>query len=199
MKHSAARRFALGFALQLFAFSTVFVGSDAEARTRRQPASEVSEAAPPCLDESGKELLIDNVRALDLKKKGGDGKAYRARIKGQVVSKTSQRCSSRSGSCHAHFQIQIGPQKTDTVEVVYSEDFGQMKEPAQGETVEACGDFLNTSRQRNSGPSGAIIHWVHRANCMDHEHGYVLVEGSDLYGMGADRNPRPCRPGVAER
>jgi hypothetical protein len=194
MKNSAARRFALGLSVHLVALTILAPFNWSEARTRSTSVDAVD-----CIGENGQALSIDNQRALDLKKKAASGKAYRARIQGKVVSDSHQRCSSRSGSCHAHFEIQIGPNKADTVEVVYSEDFGQMKEPSVGESVEACGDFLNTSGQRNSGSSGAIIHWVHRSNCMDHEHGYVLVEGEDLYGMGADRNPRACRPGVEKR
>ena len=162
-------------------------------------ATAQAESAPDCLGMNGESLAVDNAQALTLKRTGKSGVAYRARVQGKVVSDSQQRCSSRSGTCHAHFDIQIGPKATDLIEVVYSEDFGKMKEPQIGDTVEACGDFLNTSQQRNSGKSGAIIHWVHRSNCMDHEHGYVLIEGRDLFGMDADRNPRPCRAGVDAR
>ena len=91
---------------------------------------------------------------------------------------------------HDHFEIQIGPDATDVLEVVFNQSFGELPTLEVGARVEACGDFINAFQPNGpypASPSGAIIHWVHKnPRNSGHEHGYVAVEGV-LYG---NRLPR---------
>lgn len=161
-------------------------------------------ARTPCIGEAGEVLPIDNDRALELKETAPVGKPYRALIQGRVTQVFNGKCNSR-GTCHDHFEIQLVGARGNAgpVEVIYNEDFGAMNSPRVGALITACGDFINANRQNGRyepSPSGAIIHWVHKAPCMDHEHGYVIFEDEQkLYGFEEDRKARACRPGVDPR
>ena len=148
-------------------------------------------AAPvPCRDGS-RDLSIDNGKVLDMKRAAPQGVAIRAFVSGRVTRNFAERKNGH-GTVHDHFEIQIGNSADDVLEVVYSEDFGEMPAPKVGAFVEACGDFINASaknRGYDPSPSGAIIHWVHQSNSSRHDSGFVMI-GDDLYGNGEDRNPR---------
>jgi hypothetical protein len=142
-------------------------------------------AAPPCMS-GGRELGLDNNQALSLKKTAPLGQTLRAHVAGQVTRVFSDH------SNHAHFEIMIGNAATDTLEVVYSEDFGALPDPSIGAQVETCGDFINSNAPFKSypaSPSGAIIHWVHRSDSASHDSGYVMLDNV-VYGNGADKHPR---------
>ena len=71
--------------------------------------------------------------------------------------------------------------QTDTIEVIYNNQFGAMPRLAPGQIVEACGDYITSNRPNGhypASPDGAILHWVH-FNPADqgHEDGYVVVDG----------------------
>lgn len=85
---------------------------------------------------------------------------------------------------HHHFSVKIGPLDTDHIEVIYQLNFGMMPEPNIGDQVIACGDFINSFAQDQSGPAspdGAILHWVHRDPAGKHDNGFVVVNGT-IYG-----------------
>ncbi|MGK5083446.1 hypothetical protein WDW37_09070 [Bdellovibrionota bacterium FG-1] len=140
---------------------------------------------PPCLGH-GKPLSLDNNQALVMKKSAPLGKTFRAHVAGQVTRVFPDK------NGHAHFEIQIGKNAQDVLEVVYSEDFGDMPDPSNGAQVEACGDFINAYAANNGyppSPSGAIIHWVHRSDSAKHDSGYVYLDNV-VYGYGKDGKPR---------
>jgi hypothetical protein len=92
---------------------------------------------------------------------------------------------------HDHFIIQIGPnQSTDTLEVVYNNDFGDLPTIQPGMQIHACGDFIKSTAQNGPyppSPAGAIVHWVHQnPNRNGHENGYLVIDNV-TYGIGPDR------------
>lgn len=136
------------------------------------------DAIPRCLSK-GKELQLDNAYALRFRNSETNQSSTRARIQGRV----SRVFPDRNG--HEHFEIQIGPNAQDIVEVVYNQEFGEMPNPAIGQQVEACGDFIVSNAptvQYPASPSGAIIHWVHMNPRSGHDSGYVVIDGR-LYGQ----------------
>ena len=157
-----------------------------------------SAADPTCIGV-GAAIPIDNARALELKN-SNSGAAIRANVAGKIDRIFNVQCNSK-GTCHDHFEIKLGPKDKDVLEVVYSNDFGDLPKLQVGDDVQACGDFINTSAPPKAGPaspSGAIIHWVHKSTCMDHETGFVSVNGT-LFGQDKDRKNQACKKGVAPR
>ncbi len=157
-----------------------------------------SNAAPTCMGTDSA-LTIDNERALELKN-SNSGAAIRANVAGKVERIFKEQCNSK-GTCHDHFEIRLGENSDDVLEVVYSMDFGDLPKLQIGDDVQACGDFINTNVNPKRGPaspSGAIIHWVHRSTCMDHESGFVTINGT-LFGFDKDRKNQACKKGVAPR
>lgn len=148
------------------------------------PKSEVVQTGeyPDCLDGSSP-LTVDNPQTLEWKRSKPNQWQERARIHGTVVRITKERKS------HAQFEIQIGPEKDDVVEVIYNVAFGKLPKIQTGMTVEACGDFI-ISRQKagpyEASPSGAIIHWVHvNPHGKGHDSGYLIINGN-LYGYSGE-------------
>ncbi len=200
--------FSARFALSLMAGALLLPGFLTEASQPRSPgfrgAAPAAAAMPNCIGENGVVLAVDNERALEMKQTAPLGKPYRALIAGTVTRVFGDRCKP-SGTCHEHFEIQIEGARGNSgvVEVIYNQDFGDLETPRVGAKVTACGDFIN-AHSRNGrydpSPSGAIIHWVHRSNCMDHEHGYVFMNDENrVVGFGEDRKRLECRPGVERR
>jgi hypothetical protein len=134
--------------------------------------------APPCMAH-GKELPVNNQQVLMWKKSTPN--AYLDR--GHVLGKVTVVYPDRNG--HQHFSIQIGPQPTDIIEVVYSVAFGQMPRPEVGESIEACGDYITSTAQTGNyppSPAGAIVHWVHiNPKHSGHDDGYVIQDNT-VYG-----------------
>jgi len=131
-----------------------------------------------CMD-GGKVLPVDNQVVLRWKSNTQNGWHARAHVEGTISRIFPVR------NDHDHFEIQIGPNRDDVLEVVYNNHFGALPEVREGDRVEACGDFINAFDQNgpySASPSGAIIHWVHmNPKNRGHEHGYVLVNG-EMYG-----------------
>jgi hypothetical protein len=91
--------------------------------------------------------------------------------------------------------IQIGPRPVqDTIEVIYSQDFGQLPTIQPGMQVHACGDFIKATQPNNgfpASPAGAIVHWVHvNSRGGGHENGYLMIDNV-MYGIGPDQGYRP--------
>ncbi|MFL5814162.1 MAG: hypothetical protein ACJ763_11345 [Bdellovibrionia bacterium] len=98
-------------------------------------------------------------------------------------------------SGHNHFIIQIGPNpRTDVLEVVYSQDFGDLPPIQKGMQAHACGDFIKSTEQNGGfapSPAGAIVHWVHlNSRGGSHENGYLILDNV-MYGIGPDRGTGP--------
>ena len=82
---------------------------------------------------------------------------------------------------HAHFSLALDQNPANDIEVVYNSEFGALPQLSVGQTVVACGDFINTGYSGGGGsPDGAIIHWVHynpgtRPTDAGHPNGYLLI------------------------
>ena len=123
-----------------------------------------------------------NEQVLEWKRTTPNQTLKRGHITGILVRVVQSRVT------HEHLEVRIGAAASDSIEIVYNSEFGQMPSFAPGAQVEACGDYI-TARASNGryppSPMGAILHWVH-FNPGDrdggrHEHGYVQVDGV-LYG-----------------
>lgn len=146
------------------------------------------DVAPPCLSNNGQPIPIENAQALNWKVTTQNNFQSRAHVSGTIVQLYPQQ------NGHDHFGIQIGNAQSDTVEIVYNLDFGNLHKPSVGDTVEACGDFITANAPSGgypASPDGALIHWVHSNNkiqngvCTDsqgcHPNGFLVINGS-LYG-----------------
>ena len=141
-------------------------------------------AAPrvDCLDERRSVLPVINETVLQWKRSTPNQTKKRAHVGGKIV----RLFSDKSG--HHHFEINIGSGSEDTLEVIYNDEFGQLGDLNLGSVVEACGDYITATKQSGPyppSPSGAIIHWVHRApNPGSHPHGFLVIDGV-MFGWGA--------------
>src|SRR4051812_8822517 len=95
-------------------------------------------AFPPCMD--GKDQLpVMNPQVLDWKSTTANQFLARARVAGPVTKLYPDR------NGHKHFEIKIGPNAKDTLEVVYNISFGKLPALKLGMTVEACGDYITST------------------------------------------------------
>jgi hypothetical protein len=138
-----------------------------------------ADTVPDCLSH-GQVISIDNAKVLNWK--SNTKNQYHDR--GHVIGNLLYIYPDHSG--HYHFQVQIGENNKDTIEVIYNENFGKIQKPELGSRFEACGDYI-TSNAPGAGqpasPDGAIIHWVHKSpNTKSHDSGYVVINGV-LYGL----------------
>jgi hypothetical protein len=137
--------------------------------------------SPLCMS-NGQPLPISNEQVLNWKHTSRNQFKSRGHVEGTVGTVY------KDATGHRHFQIVIGANANDTVEVIYNEKFGKIPGSAlqKGAHVETCGDYI-TSNDRagryNASPDGAIIHWVHEATNGRHASGYVTIEGH-VYGFG---------------
>lgn len=140
-----------------------------------------SQAAPDCLDTSGNAVPVNNSQVMQWEYNTPNQFLARGHVQGTFV----QSYADENG--HNHFELQIGSDPADTIEIVYNIDFGALPELQAGMQIEACGDYITSTAQAGSyppSPDRAIIHWVHR-NPSSHGHpsGYVDINGV-LYGQG---------------
>lgn len=135
------------------------------------------DSAPPCL-AAGQVLGINDSQVLGWETSTEPEFHGRAHVSGPIVRVYPDMTN------HQHFLVQIGPEPTDTVEIVFDVEFGRINGLAPGEQVEACGDFINTSGEEGHGSyTSSIVHWVHEPfGYSRHEAGYTRVNGV-LYGM----------------
>jgi hypothetical protein len=131
---------------------------------------------PPCMDKAGKPLKVDNARVLKLKDTTDNQYLDRGYVSGTVAEVYKDQTG------HEHFSLQIGPEKGDTLEVVYNEKFGETPEPHVGMQAMACGDYITANAPAGgyeASPDDAIIHWVHyNPKEAGHAHGFLVMEGT---------------------
>lgn len=144
-------------------------------------APSFAQVAPPCADNHGANLAVNNAQVLHWESSTPNQFLARAHVTGQIVGLYPDH------SGHKHFSIQIGPNSSDRLEVVYNQDFGNNVDPQIGDEVEACGDYITSTAQSGPyppSPDGAIIHWVHSApDPAKHPSGFLMINGV-LYGQG---------------
>ena len=141
----------------------------------------LASAAPDCLDSQGQALKIDDAQVLVWKQTTPNQTLKRAHVSGPVTALYPDH------SGHNHFEIKIGSNAGETLEVVYNISFGQLTGLKIGDEVEACGDYITSNAptsQYPASPDNAIIHWIHRnPSGRGHASGFTLVNGI-LFGQG---------------
>jgi len=135
---------------------------------------------PECLDMNGNPLPFMDPQVFAWKYSTQNRFSARALVQG-VVDRLFP-----DATDHRHFEIRLGPDPRDTLEVVYNLGFGATPAVQVGNMVEACGDYITSFTQGGGfqpSPSGALIHWIHRSDTPTHPNGYLIVNGV-LYGQG---------------
>lgn len=144
-------------------------------------ANALPQSTPECDDDHGNSLSVDNEDVLLWKTTTANQTLKRAHISGKVVALYPDH------NGHTHFSAQIGPNRTDTIEVIYNISFGMIKSLTPGMTVEACGDYITSIAPAGiyqASPDKAIIHWIHKTdNPNKHRGGFLIINGT-LYGFG---------------
>lgn len=139
-------------------------------------------AGAECL-AGGQTLNINNQVIIQWKSTTRNQYRNRAHIQGVLIKNYPDKTG------HDHFEVQIGSNPTDTVEVIYNEEFGTIPEVKAGARFEACGDYITsnaTSGGYPASPDGAIVHWVHQSpDPGRHDSGFLMINGV-LYGQNAD-------------
>ena len=141
----------------------------------------------------GQGLGINNAAVLQWKVSTNNQYRNRGHILGNLVKAYPDH------SGHHHFEVQIGSKPTDTIEVIYNEEFGAVPSVQPGAKVEACGDYITSNAQAGgypASPDGAIVHWVHQSpDPARHDSGFLEIDG-ELYGQNASgAGPKsPYRP-----
>ena len=164
------KRFAV-HAAGVFAFGLVLIGS-AQAKVAEIPL---------CAAKNGGALSIDNNRVLELKRTTPNQFLERARVEGRITRIFD------GNPEHQHFEIQIGSQAGEVIELVFNQDFGRPVVKV-GDEVEACGDYITSNAPTDryqASPSGAIVHWLHEnSRGGGHPDGYIVVNDRLMYGFG---------------
>ena len=136
---------------------------------------------PSCLS-GGQELLVNNTSVIQWKNNTQNQYRNRAHIQGTLVKVFPDH------SGHHHYEIQIGKNQTDLIEVIYNEQFGPVPSLSLGAQMEACGDYITSNAPAGhfpASPDGAIIHWVHRSpNPNSHDSGFIIANGI-VYGQSS--------------
>lgn len=128
----------------------------------------------PCL-ASGQELLVNNEAVLAWKRTTKNQYHNRAHIQGTLVNVYPDH------SGHHHYEVKIGLNSNDLIEVIYNEQFGKVPPIKLGASFEACGDYITSNAavgHFTASPDGAIVHWVHKSpNPQAHDSGFIAVDG----------------------
>ena len=143
-----------------------------------------------CLS-GGQSLGVNNNSVLNWKVSTNNQYRNRAHIVGTLLKQYPDK------NGHDHFEIQIGAQAQQTIEVIYNEDFGTIPQVQPGAKFEACGDYITSNAQSGAypaSPDGAIVHWVHLSPELGrHDSGFLIING-ELYGQNANGvGPKPPR------
>ncbi len=130
--------------------------------------------APSCLS-GGQELLVNNAAVIEWKNTSKNQYRNRAHIQGTLVKAFPDH------SGHHHYEVQIGGNPSDLIEVIYNEKFGPVPKASAGAHFEACGDYITSNKAAGhfpASPDGAIVHWVHESpNPKSHDSGFIVVNG----------------------
>ena len=153
-------------------------------------ARNAPDAMPPCLDERGNTLGVDNADAVLWKTTTPNQTLKRGHIAG-IISKLYP-----DHNGHTHFEAKLGPSANETIEVIYNMSFGQINGLSVGQTVEACGDYITSTAPAGgyvASPDGAIIHWIHMNPGRGHESGFLMIEGT-VFGQNLPAGGPPNHP-----
>jgi hypothetical protein len=135
-------------------------------------------ASPDCM-ASGTPVAMDDPQVVTWKTSTANQFLARAHVQGPIKALYPDQTG------HAHFAIQIGPEDSDLLEVIYNLSFESLPPLSVGMTVEACGDYITSNAQAGPyppSPDGAIIHWLHRnPSGHGHDSGFLAIDGI-VYG-----------------
>jgi hypothetical protein len=133
-----------------------------------------ADTIPDCTSR-GQQTPINNSQVLDWKYHTKNQFHSRGHIQGIITLLYPDHTG------HHHIETKIGPAATDTIEVIYNEDFGPVPNSmAVGSTIEACGDYITSNAQSGgfpASPDGALVHWVHRSPNPKHDSGFMVIDG----------------------
>ncbi len=130
---------------------------------------------PDCYQAPNQVLDVNNAQVLSWKTSTKNEYKSRGHVKGQLLQVYSDATS------HHHWQVQIGPNETDTIEVIYNEDFGGVPDVHPGSEIEACGDYITSNAPSGyypASPDGGLVHWVHLSTSKKHLSGFLVVDGT---------------------
>jgi hypothetical protein len=146
-----------------------------------------SDPVPDCIGDDGSTIPVINQQVLYWKQNTANEYLARAHVQGQIVKLLPNETG------HNHFEIQIGTDSSDILEVIYDYEFGKLPKLAVGDMIEACGDYITSYAEGNGykpSPAGALIHWIHISDEPDkHASGYTMVNGS-VYGQDLPQKRR---------
>jgi hypothetical protein len=154
-----------------------------------QNQNQSQEALPICLDRQQKPIEgNNNDQVLYWKTHSQNQYHDRALVSGVLVGVFLDRRS------HLQLDVDLDPSTAggalgDHIEIIYNKSFGQVGEFRPGDKVEACGDYITSTKQAGHyppSPAGAILHWVHKSNNPGrHADGFLAI-GGVVYGMEGD-------------
>ncbi len=173
LKESFALIASIGFLLS----SSAFAGHKPSKPVPHPPVS-----SQHCIDTNGKELNDDPGKVINWKLSTANQFKARARVSGTI----SKIFSDQNG--HNHFEIKIGPNDNDTLEVIYNISFGSLGSIKTGMNVDTCGDYITSNAPTGTypaSPDGAIIHWIHATNNPQKHLGGFLIIDNVVYGYGS--------------
>lgn len=143
----------------------------------------LADQTPECL-RKGQAIPIDDQQVINWKNSTPNQFLDRAHVQGTITRVFPDKTG------HAHFEIKIGNEPTDVLEVIYNQEFGKLSDVTVGATVEACGDYITSNKKAGgyeASPSGAIIHWVHFSKDVNkHASGFVVINGN-VFGAAAGK------------
>jgi hypothetical protein len=148
-------------------------------------------AEAPACEAKGQLIAVNNLQVIQWKKNTPNKYEARANVFGKITGFYTDK------NGHDHFQIQIGPDPKDTIEVIYNQHFGELPDDLfEGMMVQACGDYITAIAKSGPyppSPDGAIIHWLHYSPRNSHDHGFLVIEGKvfgykNIRGSGADQS-----------
>jgi hypothetical protein len=177
-----------GVLVSLFLISQLSVAQDAIPNCPAQRLRQENGGNPGSLP-------INNDQVLGWKRQAVNQDLHRGHVQGSVVRVYPDR------NGHEHFAIQVGPSNSDTIEVIYNQDFGAVPDVKVGMPVEACGDYITSvgpspgpnGQVYPASPDGALIHWVHMApSSSGHHSGFLMINGT-LTGQDTQHAP-PRKP-----
>lgn len=171
----------LGYRLSVLSFATCGFFSAIMAlpvaQAQDATVAYLSGNLPECMGRSGA-IGVINSQVADWEDSTANGFLARAHVRGPIIDLFEDQTG------HNHFGVQIGATPEIAVEVIYSQDFGDLPDLQLGMIVEACGDYITSTEATQrypASPDRGILHWVHRSDSRNHESGYVAVNGV-VYG-----------------
>ena len=142
-----------------------------------RPEDPISSVNPECLSK-GTVLPVNDSQVINWKTTTPNQYLARAHVQGTI----GQIYPNENG--HQHFEVILGNQPNDTIEMIYNISFGSIPVLKAGMSVEACGDYITSDAPAGPyprSPDNAIMHWVHMSNSSKHDSGFVAVNGV-VYG-----------------